>query len=277
MCPNGSKIRTQDIGSLTEYVCNITQNCEAENVLFRGQPDGEELLPKIGRASGPSNPLQVEKKLLKEIEWRGGPFLEFEPRNTLEWLQVGRHHGMSTRLLDWTFSALAALWFTVAETRKRKDGAIWVFNYDESDVLEGKEKIRQITRAENLPDGIPEDDKRRKGVDTLKDITDLNQIQRTCVLIPRHIDRRIAAQASCFTLHAYEKCFTPLEEDGLHRQKLRKLVVKRGCFGSIRRQLHLLGMNQSTLYPDVGGLCAHLDWFHRRPHGSGAAAQSGCT
>ncbi len=62
--------------------------------------------------------------MLDQFKVRGMPYLTARPENDWEWLALGQHYGLPTRLLDWTRNPLVALYFAcVAEAEK--DGAVY--------------------------------------------------------------------------------------------------------------------------------------------------------
>lgn len=125
------------ISSISEYVDFIEEACSKKGrYLFRGQREGDQLLPKLLRDDVliTKSPL-IEKIMFDDFKKRGRPFLKIEPQNEYEWLALAQHHGMFTRLLDWTTSALAALWFTVTSKRGiSNDGVIWILRFDIRDI-----------------------------------------------------------------------------------------------------------------------------------------------
>lgn len=92
--------------------------------LFRGQNTDEPLIPRIARLKPKGDLKKIESLLIDEFERLIPPFTEFEPRNQWELLALAQHHGLPTRLLDWSYSALAALWFCVNETPKKMNLAL---------------------------------------------------------------------------------------------------------------------------------------------------------
>ena len=52
----------------------------------------------------------------------------------------------------------------------------------------------------------------------------------------------------------------PLEENSNYRERLSKIVIEPSSFCNIRDSLDRCGINRSTLFPDMDGLCTHLTW-----------------
>ena len=50
------------------------------------------------------------------------------------------------------------------------------------------------------------------------------------------------------------------ETNSNFKKKLTKLVVPYDNFSKIRKQLNILGINYSNIFPDLDGFCRHLTW-----------------
>jgi hypothetical protein len=97
--------------------------------IFRGvRQNTYELIPKIGRpesrkgvGSGKSLPYDrnAEETLIRHFVRSAGPYVRHIPKTRLEWLALAQHHGMFTRLLDWTESLLVVAYFAVEDARNR--------------------------------------------------------------------------------------------------------------------------------------------------------------
>jgi len=238
------------IKALSDFVEYIEEHKEKEygrnnhvDFLFRGQPVDEPLRPTLARLGWNEQVmLKREELILEEFARTAAPFLK--PGLDTKWdrLAVAQHHGLPTRLLDWTYSATVALWFAVSDPQKddrgkMRDGVVWIMKPLLDDFI-------------NFP--------------TKEDETPFNG-ERTRIFRPRVIADRIAAQSGIFTVHAVRnKKFISLEKNTKFSSKLIKIPIKHGVFSKLQEQLHACGVNSSTAYPGLDGLCRHLKWRYTR-------------
>lgn len=203
--------------------------------LYRGQNCDLPLLPKIARFNKSVNEiLDIELKLIEEFEKRCKPFLGFEPDNDWDFLAYAQHFGLPTRLLDWSENPLIALWFAVSsKCDNGTPGVLWIFDVFESDIVADLEK-------------------------------DPLNMKKTIVFDPSHINKRITSQSGWFTVHQLKdkiiKKFVPLEQITNYKESLTKLIIPVDLFVGFRQKLNKLGINQSTIFADLDGLCKHLEW-----------------
>jgi hypothetical protein len=90
---------------------------------FRGEPVSEKaLMPTLYRDGFTPH----ENALLQMFRARAGGFHDTVPmrEHTDQWLFLARHAGLPTRLLDWSESALIALYFALEES----EPVIWMLN-----------------------------------------------------------------------------------------------------------------------------------------------------
>jgi hypothetical protein len=115
-------MKEAEITTIEEYLRLISDNTQRNihngNLLefvFRGQAADYPLIPKICRLKAKGDIASVERTLLTEFK-RSIPLLIQQQSFLSDWdyLTLGQHFGLPTRLLDWSTNALTALWFAVS-------------------------------------------------------------------------------------------------------------------------------------------------------------------
>jgi hypothetical protein len=227
---------TKRISSWAELTASLDDYRE-QGWLFRGEADESfgALKPKVGRVSSKSGSprkkpytLQDEQRAFEEFRKLAGPYLSVAPRSEIEWLAVAQHHGLPTRLLDWTANLLVAAFFAVELAGKAR-GVIYCVRGLEEIVDDGKSEAGSM-------------------FDPAADSVKLYR--------PAAVSPRVFPQQSVFTVHSQ-----PANEF-THPRLQRWLVEPSACW-PIKRSLNAAGVNLAALFPDLDGLCRHLGWLYK--------------
>ncbi len=233
------------ITSISEYI-ELIESIAKENehsgnkadIIFRGQPLDRTLLPKLARLTPRGEIDKIEKLMLEDFKRSSYPLTEYKTENAWDLLALAQHHGLPTRLLDWSYSALIALWFAVCEPlRNQETGVVWILNGEIKDFIH----------------------------ESLLESKDPLSNEIIGIFRSKVVTRRISAQAGLFTIHKIENGeIKSLETDDAYGKKLIKVSIETNSVPAIRKQLQTLGINYSTVFPDIDGLCKHLAWRYSR-------------
>jgi FRG domain len=178
------------------------------------------------------------------------------------WLMLARHFGLPTRLMDWSFSPLVALYFAAqtVENDPKADGCIWALQpgglnsqtagiwrmYPPDDPL-----VKEFASIAFEPD-------RPTAVQKTQPIAG-----KALAMGSREIDARVLVQQGAFTIHADDTDLAELDYGFVAANTPRspwraKFLVPASDKEKILERLRSLGITHSALFPDLGALALDL-------------------
>ncbi len=195
--------------------------------MWRGVSNSQHaLIPKVAREWHlKSDLLEVsERSMLLQFKVRARPYLNTVPSNEWEWLALGQHYGLPTRLLDWTLNPLVALYFACTGN-KSADGAVY-FAF------------------------------RMNGVDPEKE-PDPFSLKSAKAWHPPQIDHRMSFQQGLFTVPPDP--LVPLKE-GIRL----KVVIPSKSKAALTASLRTFGIHIATIFPNVESVARFVgeEYFH---------------
>jgi hypothetical protein len=177
------------------------------------------LVPSIGRKHTDIRKLlRLEKAIFHDFKEFALPHLDIVPRDDWEWLALGQHHGLPTRLMDWSSNPLVGAYFACAGDSAGEDSVIYIHP--------GGKKLDSTVFK---PFAVK---------------------SAQFVALP-HVTLRLPAQQGLFSIHPDpRKPFTSPD--------LGAIIIKRKLRSEILRGLFNLGVAEMRLFPGLDGLCRSL-------------------
>jgi FRG domain len=211
--------------------------------LYRKTPN-----PKIDPEEEVKIILDLEAEMRVEFQRRGVQFItERMPADRWEWFFLMQHYSTPTRLLNWSDTALVALYFAVAKRAREGDKNVGhdaaVYMLDPWWLNEHSFKEVHIVARGYRADGValPDWEKAQHYLTNTISMTMSWELSVRWPSTPSHFLRRPAAQRSCFTIFGREK-------DGLKyavklsEPRLVRFDVKEDSISKIRRGLRWAGI-----------------------------------
>jgi len=225
------------VAALSELIESEFQDDQKTTVLYRGHgATSFRLRPKVGRCLPVRNSTKevVNEKLMLEL-FRRQSTDRLEVANADDWelLAIAQHHGLATRLLDWTRSPLVALYFSVCKECESRDS-------DGRPRREDAEILAWRCPKEDLSTPLPK-------VGPL-------QIKKTIRYIPRVVTSRLRAQTGVFTVHS-----DPTQEF-VPKGTLVRVRISYDNRKELKDSLFRHGVHEAVVFPDIDGLARHIEW-----------------
>jgi FRG domain-containing protein len=172
----------------------------------------------------------------------------------LNWLSLAKHHGLPTRLLDWSYSPYVAMHFATANLREFDcDGAIWCVDYQKTNELLPP-KLREILKSDDA--NIFTTEMLNRVATTLEDIDALGG-DWVAFFEPPSLDERIVNQFALFSLPSSAKL--SLEELLKRRESLyRHIIIPADLKWEVRDKLDQANITERVLFPGLDGLSQWL-------------------
>ena len=209
-----------------------TRDFPSPDWVFRGHRDNcRELQPKIGRKEigrfQNEYKLSKEKALLREFQHWAVQHTSRNPLDEWEWLSLAQHHGLPTRLLDWTRNPLIAAFFACEEDHD-KDGNVIAIN---------AANVGYITEEEGRISPF--------------------SITRAKMVLGKPLFGRIINQHGLFSVHSKPDESLNVEVKGADPQWRRIPALDKKI---LLRGLYHIGVDHSFVKPDMDGLAESLTW-----------------
>jgi hypothetical protein len=266
------EIRIGDWHELTERVYEGSWEAGISrfrpNVAFRGLSDADYAL-KSGLLRLGGSAERLEGHLLRNF--RKYARRDSVPDSIWDWMALGQHHGLPTRLIDWTYSPYVAMHFATARLEDfETDGVIWSVDFAKANELIPKE-LKQVLREEGsytftveMLNGIA---KTPAGFDRLADDPFVVFFE------PPSLDDRIVNQFALFSLMSSPNAAL---DDWLneHPELCRKIVIPAEAKWEVRDKLDQANITERVLLPGLDGLSSWLKRYYT-PRAQGSKSEQG--
>jgi hypothetical protein len=221
---------------------------------YRGAREGDDLRTGLMRLGGPF--WRVEAAMLRAF--RKYARHQVDPRlvsdSLWSWMAVAQHHGLPTRLLDWTHSPFVAMHFATA-TAQGGDAQIWRVDYRRLNTLLPRKLQRaliaeeaDVFSAELLAELAPR-------------LEDLQRGDFALFFEPPSLDGRIVNQFALFSLMSDPSASL----DAFlrrHPEAVRRIVIPASVAAQARDFLDQSNVTERLLFPGLDGLTRYLKRYY---------------
>jgi hypothetical protein len=223
-----------------ESIADLMAQVEPETTgfrWFRGHVDNLwTLRPSLLRDR---NWVTAEADMIKRFRQAASSRVRYLPANEWEWVCLAQHHGIPTRLLDWSENPLVGLFFAVEKDDSERgpvDGKLFALNPDLlNEAGAGQPKgVMLLGEDKELDDYLPGKQFAMK-------------LPKFAVVAPQSFDR-IVAQSGVFTITHY---LDPQDLEQSSSAVIEEFIVPQTAKARLRIELQRLNITEATVYPDL--------------------------
>lgn len=226
---------------------------------FRGAQDSDNhnLVPTLYRHATKNKVEDLNKletELMTAFRHRSPPFVREIPKDDFELLFLMQHHGVPTRLLDWSENPYVALFFALEDARRENaldetDAAVWVLDPYALNVS-ALANHRNTERVLAANDVLLNAYRPQLHID--------NSGALPIAMYGVHNSQRIVAQRGVFVLFGSSTTAMNKEPLIINHKTLIKLVISKTAKRDMFKALSNLGVTDSVVYPDLDGLAREI-------------------
>lgn len=234
-----------------------------DSSVYRGVNDASgRLLTSLDRLGEPDEPhskAHLEVHLLRNFLRYGRPFFRHLEIPFWELMVVAEHHGLPTRLLDWTHSPLIAAHFATLHPRPGADRVIWKLNWR---AMHEHFDLPPIAFLVEDLDALL----KKRGFASGWEFLGANLKPGrhfACLLDPPAVTGRVAVQSGTFTLcSAADRSLDEMFEAAGLEHALTRFRIPAARVEFIRDQLDICTVDERRLFPGLDGIAAELRRYY---------------
>jgi hypothetical protein len=233
------------------------RDCSIYRGLSNAQYDLFTSLDRLGGTIPAHTKVHLENHILRNFVRYSRPFIPNRPSSEWEYLVIAQHHGLPTRLLDWTYSPLVAAHFATYKGNEGNDRIIWkldwikvhqyfhlppvaILNFDEVLIDRGYQSVWEFCESQEAEHN-----------------------QFVCMIEPPSLDSRIVAQSATFTISSSKtRSLNQMLIDCGLTSAIKRFIIPADRIDYIRDQLDLCSVDERRLFPDLGGLADEMTRYY---------------